>query len=288
MKIGTQLTADARTKDQSSSFRRLRILLLPILLTVGLCGGTIWYIIYTYKAFEDIQTGDLQAIDLSNKIVYLDEVLTSSSLLSTTTGDKQWEKRYLDNAPKLDELVAEMNKLLPLVGITESNNIDDANKKLVALEEQAFTLVNQGKLKEANALLSSAEYKQQKNIYLEGIQTIQKEVKDHIDREIKAESRLSVSTLVLTLISSLILLATWIFVLRTLNRYIQAINSVERVISSTSTEIAVKVERQETVANEQAGSVSQPLLQWTYWEKLPVVRQCRQKNRQKVLVPPSL
>ncbi|MGL5078017.1 MAG: methyl-accepting chemotaxis protein, partial [Waterburya sp.] len=134
---------------------------------------------------------------------------------------------------------------------------DNANKKLVALEEQAFTLVNQGKLQEANALLSSAEYKQQKNIYLEGIQTIQKQVKEHIDQEIKAESRLSVSTLILTLISSLILLATWIFVLRTLNRYIQAINSVERVISSTSTEIAVKVQRQEAVANEQAGSVNQ-------------------------------
>ncbi|BAZ45634.1 methyl-accepting chemotaxis sensory transducer [Chondrocystis sp. NIES-4102] len=257
MQVETQLNPRIQEKAQSGSFRRLRILLLPILFTAGLCGGTIWYIINTYRVIDKIGEKDLPATDLSNQVIYLDEVLTASALIFVNTGDQQWQKRHQENITKLDEIFAELNKLLESLGITQSESLNDSTQKLNAFEDRAFALANQGKLKEASAILSSAEYKQQKDIYSEGIQRIKEDINKGIQSTIQAEARLTASTLVLTIISTLILLATWIFVLRILNRYIQAINTVEKVISSTSTEIASAVERQETVANEQAGSVNQ-------------------------------
>lgn len=257
MKIGTQSTARPKDRITSGSFRRLRILLIPIILTVGLCGGMAWYILDVYSSFKKIKTQDIEAIDLSNQIIYLDEVLTSSARLATSTGDKRWEERYLNSVPELDRVLAEIEKLLPLIDTSGITNTDEANDKLIAMEEKALALVNQGKLQEANALLSSQEYEQQKIIYTQGITETTAALQKYVENNLQKQTRLTVSTLVAITIASIILLVAWIFVLQKMRRYIQAINGIETIISNTSMEIASAVERQEKAANEQASSVSQ-------------------------------
>lgn len=257
MKIRTQLTTGAKNQITDVSFRRLRILLLPIFLTVGLCGGMAWYILDAYNSFRKIGTQDLEIIDLSNQIIYIDEVLTSSARLAALTGDKRWQERYLDFVPKLDEALAETQKLLPLVDSSGITNTDEANDRLIAMEERAFDLLNQGKLEEATALLLSPAYEQQKQIYARGIKETTEALQNYVENDIEAKSKLTYSMLVAIAISSAILLMTWIFVLRRMRRYIKAINDIEMIIFDTSTEIASAVERQEAIANEQANSVNQ-------------------------------
>ncbi len=259
MKIGTQLTPGTKNKNQitSGNFRRLRILLLPIILTAGLCGGMAWFILDAYNSFKKIGTKDIAVIDLSNQIIYLDEVLTSSARLAASTGNQRWEKRYNDSIPKLDQVLAETAKLLPLIDSSGITNTDEANDKLVAMETRAFELTNQGKLSEATDLLLSPEYEQQKSIYAQGITETTAALQKYVENNIQKKSQLTYSMLVVIAVASIVLLIAWTFVLQRMRGYIQAINNIETVISNTSLEIASAVERQEKVANEQASSVSQ-------------------------------
>jgi methyl-accepting chemotaxis protein len=258
MKIGTKLTPDAQNQAQiTTGNSRLRILLLPIILTAGLCGGMAWFVLDAYQSLKKIGTEDIAIIDLSNQVTYLDEVLTSSARLATSTGDQRWEKRYLEYVPKLDQVIAETKKLLPLIDSSSITNTDAANEKLIALETKAFELTKQGKLSEAQALLLGAEYEQQKSIYAQGINETTAALQKYVENNIQRKSQLTYSMLGVIAVASSVLLISWILVLKRIRGYIQAINNIEAVISNTSLEIASAVERQEKVANERASSVSQ-------------------------------
>lgn len=258
MKIGTQLTLDAQNQAKTiTGNSRLRILLLPIILTATLCGGMAWFILDAYQGLKKIGTEDIAVVDLSNQIIYLDEVLTSSARLATSTGDQRWEKRYLDFVPKLDEVLAKTAKILPLIDTSGVTNTDEANAKLIAMETKAFELTKQGKLAEAKALLLSPEYEQQKIIYAKGINETRAALQTYVKDNIQRKSQLTYSMLGVIAVTSAVLLVSWVLVLKRIRGYIQAINNIEKVISNTSLEIASAVERQEKAANEQAISVSQ-------------------------------
>lgn len=256
MKIGTQLNANINNKITYGSFNRLRILLFPIILTAALCGGTAWYIVDTYKSYKKIQTQDIEIINLSNQIVYLDEVLTSSARLAATSGNVRWKKRYFEYVPQLDETIAEIEKLLLFVDSSGISNTDEANNQLIAMEEKAFDLVSQGKLGEATSLLLSPEYEKQKSIYALGIKKTTEILQSYVNNSIKNKSQLTYSMLVALIVSSGILLIVWVFVLQRMKGYIQAINDMENIISQTSSEITLAVNRQEANIAEQTDSIS--------------------------------
>lgn len=239
-------------------FEYLRILLVPILLTFGLCGGMAWYILNLYGAIQDLNTRDLKIIDLSNKITYYDEVLTSSARLAATTGNDRWQERYLGVVPLLDDAIAQTEALVPQA--FEGNAIaqtDAANDKLIAMEDRAFELIAGGDLQAAADLLLSPEYEAQKSIYAEGLVTTTNALEQFVENNIQQQARLTFSALTTIAIGSGVLLFTWILVLRRMQRYIQAINDLETLISQTSADMTATVATQEQIILQQAGSVSQ-------------------------------
>jgi methyl-accepting chemotaxis protein len=258
MKIVTQLTLEAQNQVKTiTGNSRLKILLLPIILTASFSGGMAWFVLDAYQSLKKIGTEDIAIIDLSNQVTYLDEVLTSSARLATSTGDQRWEKRYLEYVPKLDQVIAETKKLLPLIDSSSITNTDEANAKLVVIETKAFELTKQGKLSEAKALLLGSEYEQQKSIYTKGITETNAALQKYVENNIRRKSQLTYSMLGVIAVTSAVLLVSWVLVLKRIRGYIQAINNIEKVISNTSLEIASAVERQEKAAIEQAVSVSQ-------------------------------
>ena len=139
-----------------------------------LFGASTWNIWQLYQGFQTTITREFKLQDLSNKIVYYDEVLTMSARMSASTAKEKWEKRYWDNEPKLTAAIESVSKLVPEVIKAQTTQTDKANERLIALEEQAFDLVKLGKNKEAFDLLVSPEYEAQKAIYSKGIEeTIQ-------------------------------------------------------------------------------------------------------------------
>ncbi|MBW4574367.1 MAG: hypothetical protein KME08_03695, partial [Aphanothece sp. CMT-3BRIN-NPC111] len=217
-----------------------------------------WYVWDLYNAFKKVQTHDLRVQDLSNQITYLDEVLTSSALLTATTGNRQWEQRYLSSVTKLDTAISEAQALLPNVFKTEAfTKSHNANEKLVEMETQAFNFVHQGNLKAAQYILSSPEYKNQKEIYSEGLSETTNALKKYVEATVQAKSQQAFAMIVAIGIALGILLVAWIAVLRMMREYIQAINDAGMAISTSSHEIAATVEQQERATAMQAASVNQ-------------------------------
>lgn len=247
-------------EGQNSASRsvRLKILAVPLVMSVALCGGTIWYICDVHNAFKKIQTQDLRIQDLSNEITYLDEVLTSSARLSATTGNQRWEQRYLSYVPKLDAALAEAQKIVPSVfksaAFTKTNA---ANEKLVAMEIQSFNLVHQGNQKAAINLLLSPQYEQQKEIYAQGLTEAINGLQQYVEANIRAKTQQAFTAVAIAVTCLIILVFAWLAVLRTLQSYYWALNDAGTAISTTSQEIATTVQQQERAIAEQAGSVNQ-------------------------------
>ena len=241
---------------RTKRFEYLRILLIPILLTFALCGGMTWYILNLYGAIKTLNDRDLKIIDLSNKITYYDEVLTSSARLAATTGSDRWQARYLDVVPLLDDALDTTEALVPEA--FDGNAIaqtDAANDKLIAMEDRAFELIAGGDLQAATTLLLSPEYEEQKAIYAEGLVKTTNALEEFVEDNIQRKAQLTFSALTTIAIGSGALLFTWVLVLRRMKRYIQAINDLETLISQTSADMAATVAKQEKVILEQANSV---------------------------------
>ncbi|MGF1590240.1 MAG: methyl-accepting chemotaxis protein [Pleurocapsa sp.] len=243
---------------KSKRFEYIRILLVPIVLTFSLCGGMAWYILDLYDAIKELNNRDFKILNLSNQITYFDEVLTSSARLGATTGNERWEKRYLDVVPQLDAAIAETGALVPQAFTSDAiAQTNEANERLIAMEERAFELIAQGDLAAATALLLSPEYEAQKAIYAQGLVETTNALEKFVDDNIQQKTRLTFSALTTIAIGSGVLLIAWILVLRRMRRYIQAINDLETLISQTSAEMAATVVRQEQVILQQVNSVSQ-------------------------------
>lgn len=116
------------------------------------------------KTTEEINTEN-KLEKTAQLIRYDDEVLTQSARNYAYTGDSIWKKRYEEYAPILDKRIAEAKELGDEAEVEFFNEIDQANQKLIELEENSFLLVENDKLNEAQAILDSKEYQDQKNIY---------------------------------------------------------------------------------------------------------------------------
>lgn len=100
----------------------------------------------------------------SGRILHLDEVLTMSARMAAATGDPAWEERYRRHEPDLDAAIAG----IALEGAA-AERIDAANRRLVELENRAFTRVREGRRDEASAVLLTKEYDREKAVYAEAL-----------------------------------------------------------------------------------------------------------------------
>jgi len=128
--------------------------------------------IHTYKVMDDVLENSWRSQiirDHIENIRLFDEVLTSSALLAASTGNAQWEKRYRLFEPKLDSAIKELSKMDPLHQTLKIT--DNANIRLVAMENSVFKLVHVRKLNEAVTIMTGSEYARQKAIYSEGLST---------------------------------------------------------------------------------------------------------------------
>ena len=117
---------------------------------------------------DDAKKFQIRTITTAHKIHYYDEVLTMSARMAAFTGNSDWNKRYQHHVVKLDEQLKEAVAIYP-EATTIIKNISVANDRLVAAEERALDLADNGKLKAAQALLISPVYESNKHMYMSGL-----------------------------------------------------------------------------------------------------------------------
>ena len=235
------------TKDNNNSVKKfLDRNLIPIFSIVaatsaGMVGFSAWNTWKVYQNFQTAVTKNFTLQELSGEIVYLDEVLTMSARMAASTGDLDWEERYLNNVPPLDKAIGEVLELAPEYQENASQT-DQANARLIEMEERAFELVRQGQLEEALNLLLGEEYSRQKAIYSQGIEQTLTNIKESVDEQVQAYGRQLSRSAILAGISFPILIISWVIVLYLISSYISDRNIAQNSLEDLNKELEQRIE----------------------------------------------
>jgi len=199
----------------------IRGFVLAFLFTIIILGSLAWYTWRSNQHLKALETKHFRLLELSGQIIYIDEVLTMSAEMAAHSGEPKWEERYRIYEPQLDKAIKEVIELSPEKFMSEAiSQTDVANIKLVAMENSAFDLVRQGQLQTAAKLLDSPEYKEQKQIYSEGINEIATAIGDREKARLKKEQQIAFTTIIFLIIAMPLVAFIWLAALRILRRYI--------------------------------------------------------------------
>ncbi len=210
--------APPKRANQLQSFLQKNLIgtiIISTCVNLGLTGAATWSVSNISQQLEiNVSKQDRQQ-ELNSKVIYLDEVLTMSALMYTNTGQQEWEKRYGEAAPAFDKIFAEFTK-----NITQSAGMKAASKKLFEMEDAAFKLTKQGKLKEASLLLVNSEYKANKKIQNDEFGILATKIRTISENQIKADRQSLSDAILLEILSLCLFVATGSLVILTVRSYI--------------------------------------------------------------------
>ena len=136
------------------------------------------------KALHEDHHQLLKVIRLRGEIIHLDEVLTMSSKMAASTGDRDWEVRYNTHEIQLDSLFNLLFEELDNDLKQGYYATFSSNETLVALEERSFELVNQNNLSEALEILQSDQYNEAKLDYQQGMEMLYADLMSRLNLQI--------------------------------------------------------------------------------------------------------
>ncbi|MHC4740451.1 MAG: PAS domain S-box protein [Planctomycetota bacterium] len=204
-----------RGRDSVKGGVSLKIFAPAIVFTVIMLGTLVWFGWYFYQHLRIVGRQHFRAVQLIGIITHLDEVLTMSARMGAATGDSQWEERYKDYEPELDDAIKELTGLAPEAIMSEAAiQTDSANVALVAMEKSAFELVREGNLSEAKRILYSAEYDEQKRIYSGGMTDFTEALQAHTATELRRRLRQILIAALFVAASASVVLLGWVHMLR--------------------------------------------------------------------------
>ncbi|MEC9281466.1 MAG: HAMP domain-containing sensor histidine kinase [Bdellovibrionota bacterium] len=178
---------------------------------------TFTIVFLNFYFFKSIQQQNEQEVlnkvlinEFRNMITYYDEVLTMSARTAAATGDLKWETRYNEFVPKLDNAINRLNKLIP-VDIQEKSTMktSEANDALISMEMKSFDLVRNGQQAQAQSLLFSDDYDQQKEIYSAGMSELNSDIDSFVTTKFKELRTAQDYRNIFVFLSLIIIFITW-------------------------------------------------------------------------------
>jgi C4-dicarboxylate-specific signal transduction histidine kinase len=232
-------------------FRPTSTVIATVVLTIFLFIPVIWITGQEYQQFDHLIQHELPLNAATEKIIYLDEVLTMSAKMYANTGDATWKTRYELFGVELDLELNKFRKLAQHRFITErAKTIDAANQKLVKMEEQSFTLVEQGKKLEGQALLSSVAYETEKIKLGASIETSQFYLDKELHDNIIYYSQKIFFSIIFPITSLILLIPLWLIVLRLLKKYLRALKNAQSALIKANQELDLRVNQRTQELND--------------------------------------
>ncbi|WP_026104042.1 sensor histidine kinase [Anabaena sp. PCC 7108] len=223
-------------------FSPSQLVSMTVLLTLLLFIPQVWLNWQAFYNFNNITKQEFNLQRISDKITYLDEVLTMSARMNAATGNTFWEKRYRQFEPKLDIAIKEAIKLAPETYKDENaQKIDVANQQLVAMEYQSFDLVNKNQKQAAQQLLSSPKYETQKQIYADGVAKRNQNILLGLQLKVAEYRQRMIWAILGSTISLTILIPVWLLVLRLLQEYLKAKKNAQVALQETNCKLEMQV-----------------------------------------------
>jgi hypothetical protein len=215
------------TNSQDKLLRRISAFVFVSLGFTGVAVISSWV---SYRGFQEVVTAQFRLSQLSQKIIYFDEVLTMSARMGAFTADPAWEKRYREFDPQLVSALEEAQKLAPAFFRKQIATTESANNRLVALEQRAFALTKQGNRQGAIALLFGKEYADLKQTYNQSITATLQATEQTIQNNLNGAITQTLVALVLSAIAFPVLLGSWLATLRLVKAYLQERQQIQAEI----------------------------------------------------------
>lgn len=228
----------------------------------ALMGISAWNTWSTYQKFNTSLQTNIKLNQLSDQVIYYDEVLTMSARMAASTGDLFWESRYNDYAPKLDETIRTIITTAPQYE-QDVKATDAANIALVEMETKSFNLVRENRAPEALKLLQSPVYEEQKQIYKKGVDATINNIKNALSTDLANSNRQLINSTILALLSFPIVIICWLGVLSLVRQYIRQRNQAETSLEKLNLELEnrVKLRTQQLALKEETTRLESELLQ---------------------------
>jgi len=202
----------------------------------------VWLGWYSYRVYRDAKTAisrDLKVVHLRGVIVHLDEVLTMSARMAAVTGDSTWEARYRRFEPILDAAIKEAARLAPGARDAEVvTQTDEANIRLVAMENQAFDLIRQGHRDQARDLLFCEEYGRQKEVYSEGMAELSAHLELAAESGLRRKQRYALVQILAVAGLIPLTIAGWLVVLRAVRGWSSALGESNRRLAKQAQDLS--------------------------------------------------
>jgi len=213
-----------RNQSTSEFHNPIRLLAVACALTITVVTWLGWNIYDTYRIAKLKEQRSGRIVVLRGRILHLDEVLTMSVRMAAATGNLQWEERYRTFEPQLTAAITEVLVIEKKYGQDTTPRAmltDEANAKLIKMENRGFLLVHAGQLKEAQALLFSDEYERQKKVYAQGMADLDNHLRQINIVESRSRDQDIVSLMTAVAVALLVTAGGWIVILGALRKWQQ-------------------------------------------------------------------
>ncbi len=181
---------------------------------------------------------------IAKDIVYHDEVLTMSARVNILNNKPYWLERYRQHSQLLDQALANAKSNdVPIDGLLLK--LQAANQSLIAIEESAFKLIDEGKKQQATNLLFGDEYTTKKLVYTHNIEGIVEQTsifEQNLADEYQSRERLLFVLFIGVTIAFLILIAVTYIAKRIKNKQIEQLilhDSLTSLLNRRSFDVAL-------------------------------------------------
>jgi methyl-accepting chemotaxis protein PixJ len=190
-------------------------------LNLVLIGSSTWHVWNTSQGVQIVVERQEKLQNLSEQLVYLDEVLTMSANMLASTGQQAWEKRYEDHVPSIEKVSTELFENTPKSAQSARAELELSIQQLIGMETQSFQLVKQQKLTEAMLILQGEKYAAQKKIYTRNLKAIITSIETETKGKTQAQRQALNWSIVLTLGSLGLLAITGIGIVVAVRGYVK-------------------------------------------------------------------
>jgi PAS domain S-box-containing protein len=232
--------------------RRPIVLLTLVLIGTGIaCVWLGWNVYSAYRTAAQFVEQHTRTEVLRGTILHFDEVLTMSALMAVTTGEPQWEARYRSYELQLDHAIQEAITLLSSTPVQQFVvQTKDAYARLVAMENEAFSLLNQQQTAAARQRLYSQEYEEQKRLYEQGVQEFITQTRAYLAAGLAQSQRRTSVAIEAASVVFLLTLGTWFFVIYRFRQWRDAILTAMAEREQTVTALRTAEEQYRTLIEQ--------------------------------------
>jgi len=197
----------------------LMVALVVPMIVIGILG---WYVWNTYWTFQKSEINFVRLREIHGRIIYLDEVSTTSARMAVATGNNHWEKRYLGFMPQREVAMTAARKLAPGIFDTEeAQAMHTSKRKLLELEARALDAVRTGRRDLASVLVFGSEYEKLKKVYDTGTETIATILQEQAEAGLLSQRKRTLLAVFAVAVALPVLLFAWFGILRMIGNYIR-------------------------------------------------------------------